>query len=344
MKKMTLFLLLSLFVSTIGIAQKTQVGATKVQKISLREAINKQVVRAELVSTGGLASWCINITIWNKTKKPISVELAAGEYLKSQDPTQQQLLVAKSVELVAAGGEKSVTASVFAFCSQLHRSSPRRGTIFSNEKTAPKQIFDLAKLIETGNYLSGAAQEAVWCLTDDADIRWITTDNRQEEKDLRAYVAAIKGIDLMKLQEAPRTPTFLYEIGKQKKTIVLDRDYKTDDSKNPAGKRIRETQQGRDARDRADYQAEQAAAALGFLTIEGVMELNLTEPCLVCIEIISPDGKKLAEVYKSQDVMQGKGKFPYKFQEYGLPKGDYMIRAVANVNGKVLREIIYKHE
>lgn len=344
MEKNRLLLLFTLSISTIAMAQPTQTVATKPQKMNLREAINKQLIRAELVSTGGLASLCINITIWNKTKKPISIELAAGEYLTPEDPAQQQLLVAKTVELVATTNEKPVTASVFAFCSQLHQSSPRRGTIFSNKKTAPKQIFDLAKLIETSNYLSYAAQEAVWCLTDDADIRWIMSNNSQEENELRAYVAAIKGIDLTKLNDVPRTPTLLLEVGKQTKTIVLDRDYKTDDSKNPAGKRIKETQKTRDKRDMADYKAEKAAAANGFMTIEGVMELNLTEPCLVTIEIISPDGKKIAEVYKSQDVMQGKGKFPYKFQEYGLPKGDYMIRAVGNGKVKVWREISYKNE
>ncbi len=211
------------------------------------------------------------------------------------------------------------------------------------------------------------AQEAVWCMTDNANIQWIMTNNSQEEKDLREYVAAQKGIDLTKLPKITRTPQIIEEIGKLNKKVVLDRDYtdrtggetgkkieekrkqvrenvsgaeKTDDTQSEAGKKIKETQKKRDERDKTDYKAEKERDKLGFAEISGTVEVDVKQPAILKITIFKPNGEFLQEVYKSQDAVQGRAKLPYKYQDYGLPKGDYLIKVSAN--DKVLKEEIYQ--
>ncbi|MEY4927672.1 MAG: hypothetical protein RI894_2108 [Bacteroidota bacterium] len=336
-------------------------------KVALRDAINGKLVKAELVSTGGFAQRCVTLTIWNKTKQPLRIELLAGEYLTPNNEGEQRLLVGETVELLATADKKAAKAVVFAFCSQLSHHSPEAGGIFTNKEAAPKLIYDLASLINKGKYFSFAAQEAVWCLTDNGNLQWVMSENAAEEKALREYVAAVKGIDLTKLPVIKRTPEMIDEIGKQNKKIVLDRDYtdrtggeagkkiedkrkavrnnkidaeRTDDTKSEAGKKIKETRKKRDSRDKEDYKAEKEAEKLGFIDLSGKLEVDVPRPCILIIEIISPEGKVLKEVYKSSDPVQGQAVFPYKYEDYGLPKGDYTIRASGG--GKVLKEKVVK--
>ncbi len=341
----------------------SSLSANAQTKIALRDAISRKLVKAELVSTGGFAQSCLTLTIWNKTKKAITIELLAGEYLEPDDDGEQRLLVGQTVELLATANQKPAQTKVFAFCSQLTKHSPKVGGIFKNKETAPKPIYELANLIDKGKYLSSAAQEAVWCLTDNANVQWIMSDNAAEEKALREYVAAIKGIDLASLPKIKRTPEIVNEIGKQNKKIVLDRDYtdrtggeigkkieekrkavrnntvgaeKTDDTKSEEGKKIKETQKKRDSRDKEAYKKQKEVEKLGFIDINGKLEVDIPSPCILTIEIINPEGKVLKEVYKSNDPVQGRATFPYKYEDYGLPKGDYIIRASGN--GRVLKE------
>ena len=307
-------------------------------KIGLREALAQKLVRAELVGLGGFNKACVELKLVNTTKHSLTVELESGEFLQPDNDGEQRLLVGNTV-LLAMAAKQSASSAVYGFCSQQHKSSPSKQTTFRATGRAPQALYDLAKLIEKNQFFSSAAQEAVWCISDNANIEWLLSDNNNEEKLLREYVAAVRHIDLTKLPKIKRTVHIYNQVGQQQKTIKLDRDH-IDATNGEAGKKIADREQKRTVEAAAEYQKEKEMAAWTVDEISGKIAVNLSEPALLTIDIIDPQGKVLTQVYKSQDVVQGKATIPYKYQQYHLPKGSYKIRASGN--GTVLKEEAYE--
>ena len=76
--------------------------------------------------------------------------------------------------------------------------------------------------------------------------------------------------------------------------------------------------------------------------ISGVLQVTVPQPAKIRIVLLNPAGEVLETVYKSEDYVQGKGKFPYKYQALGLPTGEYILRVLGDE--KVLKEEVYKLE
>ena len=334
----------------------------KADTTPLANAIKNGSVRAELSSEGGFNGRCLRLTVRNKTKKTLSLQLPAGQYLMPDDSSMQRLLSSETLLFTLKANDKAAY-KFYAFCSQQHRHSPKLNATFRIGKRASKAIAELAELVEQRK-LNGdfAAQEAVWCLTDNAPVQNIMSRNAADELALRQYVAAIKGIDLTKIPTIKRTPQIYEEVGRQNKKLLLDRDtvnYNTANTQgiiknmkiraadkvgttkiDPTGAHtqdIKAAQAVRTAADQAEYEAQKALQGTSVKEIKGILVVDVATPCRIAIEILKPSGEVLSEVYKSSDVVQGKGKFPYKYQEFGLPKGIYAIRAINIATKQVLK-------
>ncbi len=109
----------------------------------MRDAINRKLVKAELVSTGGFAQECVTLTIWNKTKQPIEIELTAGEYLQPENDGDQRLLVAKTVELLAKTKEP-VSSTIFAFVAKTRNIRPKK-VMFLRIKKPHQNLFSTSQ-------------------------------------------------------------------------------------------------------------------------------------------------------------------------------------------------------
>jgi hypothetical protein len=237
---------------------------------------------------------------------------------------------------------------------------------FTPTGRADKDLADLAKLIEDSQWQGdGAAQQAIWCLTDNADIQWLMSENQDKERKLREFVAAVKKIDLSKLPRIKRTTVVYSEVGQLHKTAKLDIDTidyrggergreirntlknrEVGDEKDKiasdggaVGKQIDAAIQKKKAQDEKEYQAQKAMESWSLNEIKGSIEVVIKEPARIKIQLIRPDGTLLKEVYDSKDVVAGKAKFPYKHKDYNLPIGKYLIRVLGN--NKIVKEEEY---
>jgi hypothetical protein len=303
------------------------------KRIALRDAILRKIVVAEFKGLGGFNNKAVELVVTNKGKENIEITLERGEFLLSENPKEQRLLTAETV-LLALQPKTTAKQAIYAFCSQKHNSSPSTGARFKASGKATKTLCDLMALVETEKYYDHAAQEAVWCITDNADIQWLMSENAAEEKALREFVAAAKGIDLAKLPKVKRTKYIYQFIGKQEKRPALDIDY-TDRTGGEKGKKIDAAQKKRDDEDQKTFKEIKEMETWAINEIVGTLAVNIAQPTKLRIVIISPSGEQLAEVYKSEDVVAGKGKFPYKYQKYNLPRGVYKVQALDDRGGVI---------
>ncbi len=336
--------------------------ATFAAPIPLTTALKNGQVQATLRSEGGFARKCIRLTVRNKTKKTLELRLAAGQYLVPRDTAMQRMLLSETL-LLTLTANATADYVMYAFCAQQHHSCPLTNAVFSIGARAPKPIAELAELIEQRKlYDKLVAQEAVWCLTDNAKIYHILSENAADELALRQYVAAVKGIDLTKIPAVKRTREVYQEVGVQRKQYLPDRDtvnYNTtntqyiiknmkvraadktgDTETDPTGDKTQEikaAQGTRNTQDNADYEAQKALQGAKVKEIKGVMSVNIVAPCFVAIQIISPTGALLQQVYQSQDVVQGKAKLPYSYQEFNLSSGIYQVQLIDVATKRVLQ-------
>lgn len=136
---------------------------------------------------------CIQLEIENLTGNNIKVFLDAGRFLQPEDTSVQRMMVTKDQMITLIKKSKKKTRA-YAMCSQLLRHAPGTSTKFSLGKKADGKLLELAQLLSKNNYQSGAAQSAVWALTDNDDVYNITSDNPAETKALRTFIKAAKGI------------------------------------------------------------------------------------------------------------------------------------------------------
>lgn len=303
------------------------------KRYGFRDAILRKIIVAEFKGLGGYNTKAVEMVVTNKSKQDVEITMESGEFLQPQNPGQQRLLTAETV-LLALKSKQTAQQTVYAFCSQHYKGSPSVAMKFTASGRAQKTLCDLMALVEKQKYYDYAAQEAVWCITDNGDIQWLMSQNKEEEGVLREFVAAAKGIDLTKLPKIKRTP-YTYEfVGRQTKRPKLDIDY-TDRTGGEKGKKIDAAQEKRDAEDEKTFKEVKEMEKWTVNEIIGTLIVNIARPTKIKIVVVSPGGEQLAEVYKSEDVVAGKGKFPYKYQKYNLPRGTYKIQ-VLNDKGAVI--------
>jgi hypothetical protein len=318
------FLIIALFVALPNIAEAQK-------RFSLRDAILKKIVTAEFKGLGGFNNKAVELVVNNKTKDDVEITFDAGEFLQPSSATMQRLLTAEAIVLTIKP-KQTAQQKIYAFCSQHSKGSPALGVSFSPTGKAGRNLCSLMELVIAKKYYTYAAQEAVWCLTDNNDIQWLMSNNTQEEKDLRELVAAAKGIDLSKLPKVKRS-NYTYEfVGRQTKRPKLDIDY-TDRTGGEKGKKIENAQKARDVEDEKTYKEAKEMENWTVNEIVGTLNVAIKQPSKIRVVIVSPSGEQLVEVYKSEDVVAGKAKLPYKYQKYNLPRGIYKVQVIDDRGG-----------
>ncbi|MCW3085325.1 MAG: hypothetical protein JWP12_2691 [Bacteroidetes bacterium] len=185
MKKHTLLLLLSLILLQPLMAKRTT--------CSVQDAEKQKLINLTIKSKGGFTGPVISMTIASLVNDTLILNVEAGRRLDSQNNTQQDILVTKSESFaLAACQQKMFTVS--GMCCQLHNHAPAKDATYSVGKMAEPNLVKVAAYIDQHHYYSeGAAQHAVWVVSDNQLMASICSEDEDISDNMRDCVGTITG-------------------------------------------------------------------------------------------------------------------------------------------------------
>lgn len=211
----------------------------------LFEAIQKGLVNVKIsgVKTDSIASSthygpCIRMELTSASASVMNIELDYGYKFEPTDSSVQSMMVTKSM-MVKLEPRQKKNCRVYAMCTQAHHKGPSEKVMFRLGKRASGYLLSAAEFMNRKNYQNSAAQNAVWCITDNYDLFSVSDSDTSMMFDLRRLVAHVKGIPFSKiyerdmptttaLPEPVRTPrivttytgTLHYSLGRTAKVMV----------------------------------------------------------------------------------------------------------------------------
>ena len=232
MQSKYIFTILTLWVATADAANN----------YSLPEAIKKQLVTIKIHGAKpnqGEAFYnhygpCLSMEVINTSTDALQLNLDDGYKLEPSDTSYQTMMVTRNLTLTLLAKQKQ-SCRIYAMCCKATHAGPNTETSFAMGKRATGYLLQLAQLIDHKNYQCGAAQSAVWCLTNNEDISTIESTDTAMMYGLRRFVALAKNIPAMRVYssvgqnnpfsepEPPRityTATINYSIPNTRKVMI----------------------------------------------------------------------------------------------------------------------------
>ena len=171
-----------------------QIGA-EVKAITILQAIQQK--KAKVVINGvpeddtafrsSYYGKCLRMKITNISGSNTDYSLAAGTFIYPDDSSQQRMIVTNSEAFALLPG-KSKTIGIFAMCSEMNDAAPNSSSLLAMGEMSGGNLLVLAQLIDKNNFISSAAQHAIWAITDNNDIASIYSENKEETNILRNFV------------------------------------------------------------------------------------------------------------------------------------------------------------
>lgn len=178
---------------------------------SLTEAVQKKLVvltisgrEADTANHSYLSSHygpCMALQIYNTTNNSLYLKLDYGYTLAPDDSTLQTMIVTQTLSATVPAKQKK-SYSVYAMCTEAHDASPAASQAYVLRNRATGNLLSLTALLNSKKYQSDAAQNAVWCLTNDYELSSIYSDDTAMMYTLRRFVARAKGLPAQKIYTA----------------------------------------------------------------------------------------------------------------------------------------------
>lgn len=119
---------------------------------------------------------CMALQVANTTNQALNLYLEYGYKLEPEDSSLQTMIVTQTL-LVKLQPRQKKDYRVFAMCSQAHDKGPSKDESFVLRTRASGNLLGVTELINRKKYQSDAAQNAVWCLTDNYELSSITSED-----------------------------------------------------------------------------------------------------------------------------------------------------------------------
>jgi hypothetical protein len=181
--------------------------------LCLQEAGKLQSLRLNISSISGInthSGKCIKMEFENRGTAELSISIKAGDLLYPADTGTQTMVVTMNSYFVLAPGSKK-TQEAYALCSEAHDGAPGSETQFRTGRRSSGELLAMAGFIASKNYQSSAAQNAVWCITDNYSISGISSSDTAEMNSLRRKVSELKKIPIQELMTSNQEETPLGE-------------------------------------------------------------------------------------------------------------------------------------
>jgi hypothetical protein len=164
--------------------------------ISVEEACKKGLIQAEWLGQGSHMGECISLELKNRSVDSVYILVESGRKLVSQDTALQDILIIEEERFELAAGERT-RLSIFGFCCESSMASPSDSSIFLTGRIADEILVKLANYLDEHQDLPlSEMQDAVWAISNDHPVSGIYDSDSQALKDLKKYVAELKGEDV----------------------------------------------------------------------------------------------------------------------------------------------------
>ena len=169
----------------------------------LSEAIQKKLVSVNVSGAKSDTSFhgdysshygpCMAKEIVSTTNENLNLNLEYGYRLVPDDSSLQTMMVTQSL-IVKLQPKQKKNYRIYAMCTEAHDGGPGPEEKFVLRNRATGNLLGLAELINRKKYQNDAAQNAVWCFTNDYDLSSIYNADTVTMYELRRFVAKAKGI------------------------------------------------------------------------------------------------------------------------------------------------------
>ena len=162
------------------------------ERISIENAVNKGLISVEATSLGGHSGDVVALTITPIAKKSFKLFIPAGTHFIPDDEEDQNIFVVKDQEEIIANAV--IEIDVEGFCSESDDNSPSAGSGFKIIHSKEEKLLKLADYIRKKDFSSDVKQSAVWAVSDNSSISYISDDENEEEiKALRTFISELTG-------------------------------------------------------------------------------------------------------------------------------------------------------
>lgn len=185
-----------------------QLNAT--QSLKLSEAVQKNIVSVKVKGakpdTSGLfvsshVGPCMAMEVANSTAESLLLSLEYGYKLVPEDTGIQTMMVTQTM-MVSLAPKQKKNYRLYAMCTEAHDGGPSPEQGFSLGKRFGGNVLSLAEVVNRKRYQTDAAQNAIWCITDNYDLSRIHSDDTAQMYDLRRFVAKAKGLPQTSIYES----------------------------------------------------------------------------------------------------------------------------------------------
>lgn len=158
---------------------------------SLRQAIERSLVKVGAESLGAYQGYCIRMDIWNLSGDSLQIVIEPGRRLRAMNGNYQDILLTGGERVVLKAGEVK-QLRVKGFCCQLSGLAPSPGVRYEAGALADTPLVLLARYLSLRDLEDQTSQAAVWALSDRRPTAAITAENDSLAQALREFVAVIK--------------------------------------------------------------------------------------------------------------------------------------------------------
>ena len=150
-------------------------------------------VDMEARGLGGHQGECLQVTVANRTARPITTSIPVGwVFPSSEAPVQDLIVVREEMVALTPGGSRLVTCR--AFCCEAPNHSPDPGATYRTGAPGTDELQRVAHAIAAGRYPDHLAQHAIWVVSDGHDLAGMGALDGTVDDTLRHALARITGL------------------------------------------------------------------------------------------------------------------------------------------------------
>lgn len=163
-----------------------------IERISIENALKKGLISVEATSLGGHSGDVVSLKVTPIINKSFRLYIPAGTHFIPDDEGDQNIFMVKDQEEMIANNE--IEIEVEGFCSESNDRSPSAGSGFKVIHSKEQNLLKLADYMRGKAFSSDVKQSAVWAVSDNSPISYISDDENEEDiKALRTFISELTG-------------------------------------------------------------------------------------------------------------------------------------------------------